>query len=108
MLRSGRITEEEYAKEEGRAEALISYLGMGDVSLMEINKNPFMLENRDIILLSSDGLYRSLSEQEILQIVKECGEDMQKAASELTAQALGEKVSGQDNTSVVVMQVQYS
>lgn len=107
LLAEGSITEEEYAKEEPKAEALISYLGMGQLPMMEINRQPFLLEDRDIVLLSSDGLYRSLSEEEILEIVKEGQDNMQKAAEMLTKRALGEKQKGQDNTSVVVMQVRY-
>ena len=104
MLEEGSITKEEYEKEEPRAEALISYLGMGNLSLMERNQQPFLLEDGDIILLASDGLYRSLPEDEILETVRENQEDMQKAAEQLTARALGEKQAGQDNTSVIVMQ----
>ncbi len=96
-LEQGELTPEEYAAEEYRAEALISYLGMGNVSLMDVNRQPFLLEDGDIVLLTSDGLYRSLSQEEILALVKEAKEDMQKAADMLTAAALG------DNTSVVLM-----
>lgn len=102
-LEQGELTPEEYAAEEYRAEALISYLGMGNVSLMDVNRQPFLLEDGDIVLLTSDGLYRSLSQEEILALVKEAKEDMQKAADMLTAAALGDKKSGQDNTSVVLM-----
>lgn len=103
QLEQGELTPEEYAAEEYRAEALISYLGMGNVSLMDVNRQPFLLENGDIVLLSSDGLYRSLTEGEILCLVKEFGGDMQEAADVLTSAALGNKQSGQDNTSVVLM-----
>lgn len=103
QLEQGELTPEEYAAEEYRAEALISYLGMGNVSLMDLNRQPFCLENGDIVLLSSDGLYRSLAEEEILCLVKEFGGNMQEAADVLTSAALGNKQSGQDNTSVVLM-----
>ncbi len=103
-LRQGEMTPEEYAAEEYRAEALISYLGMGNVSLIDVNRKPFLLEDKDIVLLSSDGLYRSLSEEEILGILKACESDMETAAKALTAAALGEKTKGQDNTSVVILQ----
>lgn len=103
QLEQGELTPEEYAAEEYRAEALISYLGMGNVSLMDLNRQPFCLENGDIVLLSSDGLYRSLAEEEILCLVKEFGGNMQETADVLTSAALGNKQSGQDNTSVVLM-----
>ncbi|TGY97783.1 serine/threonine-protein phosphatase [Petralouisia muris] len=103
QLEQGELTPEEYAAEEYRAEALISYLGMGNVSLMDLNRQPFCLENGDIVLLSSDGLYRSLAEEEILCLIKEFGGNMQETADVLTSAALGNKQSGQDNTSVVLM-----
>lgn len=102
-LKRGEITKEEYAAEEYRAEALISYLGMGNISLMDVNPNPFLLEDGDIVVLSSDGLYKSLSEEEILGLVRIKEGDMQKAAETLTNAALEKKKVKQDNTSVVTL-----
>lgn len=102
-LKQGEITPEEYSAEEYRAEALISYIGMGNVFLIDVNRKPFLLEDEDIIILSSDGLYRSLSEQEILRIARKYARDMQICAQNLTVAALGDKQSGQDNTSVVAL-----
>ena len=62
-----------------------------------------MLEDGDIVLLCSDGLYKSLAEEEILRIVKEQEAFMQSTANALTAAALYNKPGGQDNTSVAVM-----
>ncbi len=104
MLEKGEITPEEYQKEEYKAEALISYIGMGNVSLMDINRQPFYLKDGDMVLLSSDGLYRSLTEDEILEIVRAYAGDVQNMAQALTSAALGEKKSGQDNTSVVILE----
>ncbi len=102
-LEQGQLTQEEYAAEEYRAEALISYLGMGNVSLMDVNAQPFRMRDGDIVLLSSDGLYKSLTENEILHLVTEYQENVQHAAEALTAAAMGDKTSGQDNTSVVLL-----
>lgn len=101
-LSTGEITREEYDAEEYRAEALVSYLGMGTLPFMDVNQKPFWLEDHDVVILCSDGLYRSLSEDEILTVVRE-KETMQDAADALTGAALGEKQSGQDNTSVVAL-----
>lgn len=103
-LKQGTLTPQEYAAEEHHAGALISYLGMGNVSLMDRNLQPFLLEDGDIILLSSDGLYRSLTEENILMVISENRENMQHTAEALTAKALGDKTSGQDNTSVVILE----
>lgn len=101
MLRQGRMTAREYEAEEYRAEALTSYLGIGNLSLMDISPKAYELKDKDIMLLASDGLYRSLSEDEILAVVRKNGHDMQKAAEALTAAVQGRKK--QDNTSVAAL-----
>lgn len=102
-LERGEITPEEYAAEEYRAEALISYIGIGNLSLLDVNRKPFLLEDGDIVILCSDGLYKSLPEGEVLALVRKYDDDMQICAQNLTVAALGDKESGQDNTSVVAL-----
>lgn len=101
LLRQGRLTAQEYAAEEYKAEALTSYLGIGGLSVMDVSPRAYPLKEGDIILLASDGLYRSLHEEEILAIIQKNRQDMQRAAQALTAAVGGRKK--QDNTSVVVM-----
>ena len=89
--------------EEKNAEALISYIGMGGVQLADISAGNNLEEN-DIIILSSDGLYKRLSNSEVLDVVM-CEEpDMKRAAKRLTDVVMKRTVKSQDNTSVVVMQ----
>ncbi len=102
-LAKGEITPEEYVQEEHRAEALISYIGIGNLSLIDVNRKPFCLQEGDIMVLCSDGLYKSLPEAEILALAKKYGNDMQVYARNLTMAALGDKRTGQDNTSVVAL-----
>ncbi|MCM1160532.1 MAG: protein phosphatase 2C domain-containing protein [Roseburia sp.] len=102
-LKKGEITKEEYAAQEYRAEALISYLGMGNISLMDINQRPFLLEDGDVVVLCSDGLYKSLSEEEIFGLVQINERNTQKMAEALTEAALEKKKVKQDNTSVIVL-----
>ena len=92
---------QEYAAEEYRAEALVSYLGIGDLTLMDVSPGAYPLDDGDLILLASDGLYRSLSEEEILAVVTKNERDMQQTADALTAAVKGRKK--QDNTSVVIL-----
>ena len=95
------MTAQEYAAQEYRAEALTSYLGIGDISVMDVSPRAYPLEDGDTILLASDGLYRSLHEEEILAVLQKNSRNMQQAAQALTAAVGGRKK--QDNTSVVVM-----
>lgn len=103
-LKYGQITEAQYRAEENQAEALISYLGMGNVSLMDINNEPFILQENDIILLCSDGLYKRLSNREIFEIIKYEEPDMDRAAKRLTDVVMMRTRKNQDNTSLVLMQ----
>lgn len=103
MLAAGKITAEEYKQEEHQAEALISFLGIGGLSLMETNVKPFTLKMNDIVLLCSDGLYKRLSNKEILKIIEDNSYDMQKAAVTLTDIVMQKTERNQDNTSVALL-----
>ena len=104
-LQMDKLTKEEYKAKEYQADALISYLGMGNVCLMDINQEAFFLEDGDIVLVSSDGLSRSMQERDILKIVRKNGKNMQNAANALTASLKNRKK--QDNTSVVILRFDF-
>lgn len=69
QLHTGEITAEEYSREIIRGEALISYLGFGNMQLFDNNTNPFILRQGDKLLLMSDGLYKLVSDDEIKTIL---------------------------------------
>lgn len=103
-LQAGRISEQEYQERIAKGDALISYLGIGNLSLMDINPVPFRLQGGDTILLCSDGLYKRLDDTEILEIIK-CGlPDVEEAAHELTRVVMEKTFGSQDNTSVILIQ----
>lgn len=101
MAQAGEITYEEAYSDKSK-DALTSYIGMGGVSLTDIISLPVNLQPGDIVMLCSDGLYRSVSDEEILQIVSGNSENMQKAAESLTQFAMMKNNPYQDNTSVVL------
>ena len=103
MYINGKLTLEQYRSEESKAEALISFLGIGGVSLVDLSEAPVQLMPGDQILLCSDGLYKSLSDERILAILTDNYFDLQRAADELTAAALRYAGRGQDNTTVVLV-----
>lgn len=102
-IANGRTTEEE-ARSHPQREALISYLGSGDVTLMDINKEPFSLRNGDIVLLCSDGLYKSLGDGEIRQTLTEYFGRMREAAQALPRIAFERGGGPKDNTTVALLQ----
>ena len=106
-VRRGEITQEE-ADSNPRREALISYIGIGGIRYVDMNSRGFHLLDGDYIVLCSDGLYRSVSEDEIKKVVCNFGKETQQAAEALTNLALSKNLKNQDNTSVVVIGYQDS
>lgn len=70
---------------------------------MDINNDPYILEDGDIILLASDGLYRKVSEDIILDVLDNSGADLKLAATRLTSKATELTVKSQDNTTVALI-----
>lgn len=97
-----KISEEQYQKEYEKGEALISYLGIGNLRLLDQNEEPFMLQKGDCMLLCSDGVYKKMLPQEIKRIVLEY-ETAQEAASALTDSIVQKREASQDNASVVLL-----
>lgn len=103
LKKRGKISEKDYIAEIEKGEALISYLGMGNLSLIDGNAEAIMLERGDIFLLCSDGLYKSAAEETIFHIVQKY-KNVQSTADALTDYVTGHAGNSQDNTSVVLVQ----
>ena len=101
-VRKNEITMEE-AKNDKSREALTSYMGIGELTLMDIIEKPLKLEKNDFIILCSDGLYRSVTDAEMFDIVTSNSGNMQEAATQLTDCALSKNKRYQDNTTVIVI-----
>ena len=69
-LRTNLITEEEYEAEKKRGGALISYLGIGDLKLIDYNSSPLPLKSGDRIIIMSDGLYKLVPDDEIRAVAE--------------------------------------
>lgn len=102
--KKGLITKEEFETDDPKAEALISFLGIEKLTLMDINQSPFQLREDDIILLCSDGLYKRLPDEDILEIIKYEAPDLDRAAKRLTDIVMQRTKKVQDNTSLILLQ----
>ena len=69
-LLDGEITEKDYQKESEKGSMLISFLGKGDLPMIDYSSTPLSLFQGDVILLSSDGMFKNLSEKDICKIIK--------------------------------------
>ena len=59
MVRNGTISQEEWIRESHRGEALISFLGLGELPLIDVNTEPLVMESGDMLILCGDGLYKA-------------------------------------------------
>ncbi|MDO4274208.1 MAG: PP2C family protein-serine/threonine phosphatase [Eubacteriales bacterium] len=86
-----------------RQEALVSYLGMDGIRLLDYNEKPFLLRKGDIALLCTDGLYKAIPEEGIRQILDACREEFDITAETLidTVQEYG--IKPLDNCTAVLL-----
>ena len=89
---------------EPHIDALISYVGMKYIEILDVSKNFFELQNEDIVLLCSDGLNKSLSDAQIADIIVNNMGNLVETARLLPLSAFNKNVYYQDNTSVILMQ----
>ncbi len=68
-LRKGIIDKETYNKELSRGECLASFIGMGGVDIVDVSMQPISLREGDKLLLATDGLYKSLTEGTVYDII---------------------------------------
>ena len=88
---------------EVRPDALVSYLGAGGLPFIEVSKEPYPLEHEDIVILCSDGLYKSLNKEQIAAMFLSENQDMNRVAEMLTMAAEMNSTGSQDNTTVIVL-----
>lgn len=103
MVAAGQMTEQE-AYSNRQKEALISFLGIGNVKLMDVNVQPFELQYGDTVMLCSDGITKTLSDEHIKKIILEDMVKINKKAEALVEAAVHANSYSQDNTSVAIIQ----
>ncbi|MBQ3969086.1 MAG: serine/threonine-protein phosphatase [Clostridia bacterium] len=104
---SGEISTEDYSKEAHKGQMLVSFLGVGGLPMIDFSSTPFELISGDAILLTSDGMYRNLPEDEICTIIQnytvpeDAVIEMEKRATK-HAKATNSK---RDNASVLLLKI---
>lgn len=99
-LEEGQLTPEEYAEELHQGEALVSYLGMDGLQI--IDHGTLTLEEGDRILLCSDGLYKGLDTDRIRALAQEqSGEQFERTALLMLAEILKGPPRRLDNISIL-------
>ena len=104
LFKAGQIDAQEYQRKAPQGEALISYLGIGNLSLIDLSENLISWKEGDILILCSDGLYKALNNEQILAIIEESGGNMDIAAKRLCTEAHRLSKKKQDNTTVILLE----
>ena len=102
-LELGIIDQKTYEAEKHKGGRLASFIGMGGIDIVDVSMKPVELCEGDVLLLATDGLYKSLGDEKIAEILNE-----NKTSAE-TADRLIEavkKIEGAvDNTTLAVIMV---
>jgi protein phosphatase len=68
-INAGLLDEAEFKIESARGEALISFLGIGNLELIDYSESSLELKTDDKIIIMSDGLYKLVTDSEIARII---------------------------------------
>lgn len=101
MVENGELTPEEAMNDPQRS-ALTSFIGMGNLELVDQNENPVALEKGDRILLMSDGIFGTVSENKIAEIM---AKPLPSACEKLEAEIKEVNKQNQDNYTCVVLEM---
>ena len=99
---SGNISTTE-ALNDPQRQALTSYLGLRDFREVDRSVRPLPLQPGDRVVLASDGLFKTLTLDEMAAELKG---DPQQACEALVSKALGKRLKDQDNVTVLSLAVE--
>ncbi|MBD5466928.1 MAG: serine/threonine-protein phosphatase [Lachnospiraceae bacterium] len=103
LARRGVITEEE-AKGDIRRAALTSYIGKGILDQVDGNEIPIVLEKGDVILLLTDGAFRTVSDEELARYAER--ESAEQIAQAIARAVVWEQKQHQDNYTIVAVRIE--
>lgn len=92
----------EEAQENPQRKSLTSFIGMGKLKYIDGSIKPIEATEGDLLLLMSDGVFNTLSEDEICEVLREYSEP-QQAAQEIEERILAYDRPKQDNFTAVIL-----
>ena len=101
LYQEGKISREKYEAEAFRGAGLISYIGMGEIKLIDSNEQALALRDKDVILLCSDGLSNALTDQEIMEVILANPDRPGYLHHRLQKKAAAASDLHQDNTTII-------
>lgn len=104
---AGLISEDFYEKQSVSSDALISFLGVNGLPIIDSNTEPFRLLSGDRVLLMTDGLYKYISDSLVREIVGKY-EDVEDAARIIdhhVQQVADQRHVKRDNMTIAIVEV---
>ena len=101
-VQAGKMTMEE-ALSSSQREALMSYVGISELELVDISAKPIIMQNEDIIILCSDGLTKVFPDEEILRLVNLHRNSPKEIVEVLLNEVQNAYVRNLDNTTIAVL-----
>lgn len=98
----GEIDPEEAEINPKRA-SLTSYIGIGNLKLINQSGSPIPVQDGDILFLCSDGVYNALGDNALLEVVT--GGDFSEAAERVEQTVLMQNIPTQDNFTAVMIKI---
>lgn len=104
---AGLLTDEQYSSEICRGETLISFLGIGNLNLIDYSVSPITLCSEDRIIVMSDGLYKTVSDEKIKSIMLNFknGQEALSALEEISKKCAKKANISRDNTTVAIISI---
>jgi protein phosphatase len=99
---AGQMTLEQ-AENDPEGSYLTSYLGMDMLNGIDYNAIPYDVNARDIVLICSDGLFNTLNDSEIKEILSGKADNVQIMADMLVNETVNRRYPCQDNVTVALM-----
>jgi protein phosphatase len=106
-MNAGLLDRREFEQENMRGEALISFLGIGNLALIDYSESPLELKKDDKIIIMSDGLYKIVTDAEIARILdnfNNIGEAVQALELKARKKAKNDR-EARDNMTVALIKI---
>jgi serine/threonine protein phosphatase PrpC len=101
MAKNGEISYEDAALNPKRA-ALTSFLGMGDLELVDQNDTPIIVKKGDRILLMSDGVYGTVGDENLCHAMDA---PLKRSGQMINEMIKAENKQNQDNYTCILMEI---
>ena len=107
QLALGRISKEKYEESLPKADALISFLGMNRIELIDYSKKGLPLRKGDLILIMTDGLFKLVSDNEMLHVISRsnCIADALRELAKEADQIAENRSIKRDNMTVALVEI---